>query len=49
MLEEVYLDITEGIQLFYQLKVPLLGIVDNMEYFVCNHNEKYYIFGKYFN
>lgn len=29
------------------LSVPIIGIVENMSYFVCpNCNEKHYIFGK---
>lgn len=39
------LDARKGLQTFRQLKVPVLGIVENMSYFVCGHcNERTEIF-----
>ena len=35
------------LRMFQQTKVPILGIVENMSYYICPHcNEKDYIFGK---
>jgi ATP-binding protein involved in chromosome partitioning len=30
-------DVVKGIAMFNQLKVPVLGVVENMSYFVCGH------------
>ncbi len=39
------LDARRGLQMFQQVKVPVLGIVENMSYFVCSHcNERTDIF-----
>jgi ATP-binding protein involved in chromosome partitioning len=39
------LDARKGLQTFRQLKVPVLGIVENMSYFICPHcNERTEIF-----
>jgi ATP-binding protein involved in chromosome partitioning len=39
-------DVERGIQMFEKVKVPMLGIVENMSYFVCdNCDKKHYIFG----
>lgn len=38
---------TKAIGMFNKLNVPLIGVIENMSYFVCpNCNEKHYIFGK---
>ncbi len=39
-------DVKRGIGMFDKLKVPILGIVDNMSYFEANDGEKYNIFGE---
>ncbi len=39
-------DAVKGIRMFEEVKVPILGIVENMSYFVCpNCGETYDIFG----
>lgn len=41
------IDVKKGIQMFKEVKIPVLGIVENMSYFVCPDNNKIYeIFGK---
>jgi len=40
-------DVRRGIQMFRGVGVPILGIVENMSYFLCPDNGKsYYIFGE---
>ena len=40
-------DVKKGIQMFNEVMIPVLGIVENMSYFVCpDNNKKYEIFGK---
>ncbi len=39
-------DVRRGITMFVKVEVPVLGIVENMSYFVCpDNNKKYDIFG----
>ncbi|MGH9801392.1 MAG: P-loop NTPase, partial [Blastocatellia bacterium] len=38
-------DVRKAHNMFEQLNVPMLGVVENMSYFECAHGEKYYIFG----
>ncbi len=38
-------DVRKAHNMFEQLHVPMLGIVENMSYFECSHGEKYFIFG----
>lgn len=42
------MDSMKGMNMFTQVKVPILGMVENMSYFVPddNHSKKYYIFGE---
>jgi ATP-binding protein involved in chromosome partitioning len=42
------LDTTKGLNMFNQVKVPILGMVENMSYFVPDDapTKKYYIFGE---
>jgi len=39
-------DVAKGIDMFRDLKVPTLAVVENMSYFECRQGEKYYPFGK---
>lgn len=39
-------DVRKCIDMFRQVKIPLLGMVENMAYFKCDHGEKYYLFGE---
>jgi len=40
-------DGVKGMQMFKQLEVPILGIVENMSYYICPHcNSQDYIFGQ---
>jgi ATP-binding protein involved in chromosome partitioning len=40
-------DVRKAVGMFRQLNIPLLGVVENMSYFVCGHcNEKTEIFGR---
>lgn len=39
-------DVEKGIEMFEKVKVPMLGVVENLSYFICdNCDEKHYIFG----
>ena len=41
------LDVRRGINMFRKVNLPILGVVENMSYFICNECEKkHYIFGK---
>lgn len=42
------LDSTKGLEMFRQVKVPILGMIENMSYFVPQDDttKKYYIFGE---
>lgn len=41
------IDVVKAIDMFQKVNVNILGIVENMSYFVCdNCNKKHYIFGK---
>ena len=40
------MDVKRGIKMFDKLKVPILGLVDNMSFFEADDGKKYNIFGK---
>ena len=44
--EVALLDVKRGIKMFDKLGVKILGLVDNMSYFVGDDNKKYKIFGE---
>jgi ATP-binding protein involved in chromosome partitioning len=39
-------DVRKGIGMFRDLRVPVLGIVENMSYYVCPHGERLTLFGE---
>src|SRR5919205_212657 len=40
-------DVAKGMAMFKQLEVPVIGVIENMSYFVCpNCNERHEIFGR---
>tara|TARA_B100001559_G_C15987392_1_gene388378 strand:- start:61 stop:546 length:486 start_codon:yes stop_codon:yes gene_type:complete len=44
--EIALLDVKRGIKMFDKLKVPILGLVDNMSYFKSDDGKNYNIFGE---
>jgi len=44
--EVALLDVKRGINMFDKLKVPILGLVDNMSFFESDEGKKYNIFGE---
>jgi ATP-binding protein involved in chromosome partitioning len=39
-------DVSRGILMFEKVKVPMLGIIENMAYFICDEcDKKHYVFG----
>ena len=44
--EVALLDVKKGIKMFDKLGVKILGLVDNMSYFIGDDNKKYNIFGE---
>ena len=41
------LDVKRGISMFKKVNLPILGVVENMSYFICDEcDKKHYIFGK---
>ena len=44
--EVALLDVKRGIKMFDKLKVPIIGLVDNMSFFESDEGKKYNIFGE---
>lgn len=44
--EMALIDARKAIAMFAKVKVPILGIVENMAWFECDHGHKYYLFGE---
>jgi len=41
------IDVTRGILMFEKVRVPILGLIENMSYFICDEcDKKHYVFGK---
>jgi ATP-binding protein involved in chromosome partitioning len=40
------LDVRKGIDMFKHLRVPILGVVENMSYYVCPHGDRIDLFGE---
>src|SRR5215510_374419 len=40
------IDARKGLEMFRQVKVPVLGIVENMSYFVAPDGQRHYLFGR---
>ncbi len=41
-----YVDVVKGIDMFFKLQIPIIGMVQNMSYYICGKcDEKHYIFG----
>jgi Mrp family chromosome partitioning ATPase/DUF971 family protein len=41
-----FIDVIKGIEMFDQLKIPTVAVVENMSYFICNQcDEKHMLFG----
>lgn len=40
------LDAKKGLAMFQKVNVPIVGMVENMSYFVCDAGKKYFIFGQ---
>lgn len=44
-----FIDVVKGIEMFDEMKIPVLSVVENMSYFMCDNCDKnHYIFGKGF-
>lgn len=39
-------DVVKGVQMFNDVRVPTMAVVENMSYFKCKHGEMYYPFGR---
>lgn len=42
-----FIDVVKGIEMLDELKIPVLSVVENMSYYICDKcDEKHFIFGK---
>ncbi len=44
--EVALIDARKAVSMFAKVNVKILGLVENMSWFECDHGEKYYIFGE---
>ncbi len=44
--EVALIDARKAVSMFEKVNVPLLGLIENMAWFECEHGKKYYLFGK---
>lgn len=44
-----FIDVVKGMEMFDEMKIPIISVVENMSYFLCdNCDEMHFIFGKGF-
>lgn len=41
-----FVDVLKGLDLFTDMKIPTLAVVENMAYFTCAHGQRHELFGK---
>ncbi|MDE0859783.1 MAG: Mrp/NBP35 family ATP-binding protein [Akkermansiaceae bacterium] len=44
--EVALIDARKAVSMFAKVNVPILGLIENMSYFECDHGERYHLFGK---
>lgn len=44
--EVAMIDARKAVSMFAKVNVPILGLIENMSYFECNHGERYHLFGQ---
>jgi ATP-binding protein involved in chromosome partitioning len=44
--EVALIDARKAVSMFAKVNVPILGLVENMAWFECEHGKKYYLFGE---
>ncbi len=44
--EVAMIDARKAVSMFAKVNVPILGLVENMAYFECDHGERYHLFGQ---
>ncbi|MEN8772069.1 MAG: Mrp/NBP35 family ATP-binding protein [Akkermansiaceae bacterium] len=44
--EVAMIDARKAVSMFAKVNVPILGLIENMSYFECNHGERYHLFGE---
>lgn len=44
--EVALIDARKAVSMFAKVNVPILGLIENMSYFECDHGQRYHLFGK---
>ncbi len=44
--EVAMIDARKAVSMFAKVNVPILGLIENMSYFECDHGERYHLFGQ---
>lgn len=44
--EVALIDARKAVSMFAKVNVPVLGLIENMSWFDCDHGQRYYLFGK---
>lgn len=44
--EVAVIDARKAVSMFAKVNVPILGLIENMSYFECDHGERYHLFGQ---